>query len=163
MKRHAIHWAGRNGRIEVLDWLIDEISIDPDIGTEDGTTALHFASYNGQLLTCKHLIEKCRNNNKININKLNSYGCNASQWLALRGDVESMKYFLSEGLNYHILNNNGHSALHKAAIKGNMKACEWLITSVEDGGAGLGLKHMQPDDDNFTPMLVRINVCNVFT
>ena len=158
MKRHAIHWAGRNGRIEVLDWLIDEISIDPDIGTEDGTTALHFACYNGQLFTCKHLIEKCRSNKKIDINKLNSYGCNASQWLALRGDVESMKYFLSEGLDYHILNNNGHSALHKAAIKGNTKACEWLITSIEDGGAGLGLKHMQPDDDNFTPMLVR-NQC----
>ena len=89
----------------------------------------------------------------MNINKLNSYGCNASQWLALRGDVESMKYFLSLGLDFKILNRNGHSALHKAAIKGNMAACIWLLTPEQEGGAGLGLEHMQPDDDNFTPML----------
>ena len=36
-----------------------------------------------------------------------------------------------------LLNNNGHSALHKAAVKGQRQACEWLVRV-----AGLSLPHM---------------------
>ena len=42
------------------------------------------------------------------------------------------------------------SALHKAAMKGNFEACRWLLA---EDGPSLGLQHMQPDNDNFTPML----------
>ena len=31
----------------------------------------------------------------------------------------------SRGLDLGILNSNGHSALHKAAVKGNHQVCEW--------------------------------------
>ena len=33
MKRHALHWAGRNGHINVAAWLIHKLQVDPDIGT----------------------------------------------------------------------------------------------------------------------------------
>ena len=33
MKRHALHWAGRNGHIDVAAWLIHKLQVDPDIGT----------------------------------------------------------------------------------------------------------------------------------
>jgi Ankyrin repeats (many copies) len=47
---------------------------------------------------------------------------------ALRGDVVVMNYFKSTGLNFSILNSNGHSALHKAALKGHKEACIWLLS-----------------------------------
>ena len=64
-----------------------------------------------------------------------------------------MEYFKSVGLDFTILNENGHSALHKAAIKGNYNACVWLVKPNDLGGPGLGLEHMQPDSDGFTPAL----------
>jgi ankyrin repeat protein len=72
---------------------------------------------------------------------------------ALLGDVTILKYFKSVGLDYTILNKNGHSALHKAAIKGKYDACVWLLTPEENGGAGLSKRHMLPDSDGFTPEL----------
>ena len=51
------------------------------------------------------------------------------------------------GLDFKIINNNGHSAIHKAAIKGNMKACLWLINV-----AGLGLDHCKPDREGDSPV-----------
>ena len=55
-------------------------------------------------------------------------------------------YLKRIGLDVRLLNHNGHSALHKAAVKGQQGACQWLL---DDGG--LGLEHMAPDSDGNTP------------
>ena len=142
--------AARNGHIALCKWLVFEKYIDVNIQTDDLTCALHFAAYNNQVETCVWLIEE----GKCDINILNSFGCNASQWLSINGNVQLMNYFKSKGLNFHIINKNGHSALHKAAIKGNIDAIKWLLSS--DGG-NLGPLHMYPDDDGFTPYLFAKN------
>lgn len=72
---------------------------------------------------------------------------------AQNGSLEIMKFFYSAGLNFSILNKNGHSALHKAAMKGNNDACLWLLTDPEEGGPGLSIDHMQADLDGFTPAM----------
>eukprot|EP01052_Picozoa_sp_SAG31_P020959 SAG31_NODE_1598_length_7798_cov_7.682167_5_plen_65_part_00 len=55
-----------------------------------------------------------------------------------------MCVFLKErGLDIGLLNNNGHSALHKAASKGHMPVCEWLLSAE----GGLSAVHLQPDGD----------------
>ena len=69
---------------------------------------------------------------------------------AQNGSVEVMKFFYTSGLNFTVLNKNGHSALHKAAMKGNTEACAWLLS---EEGPGLGLAHMLADQDGFTPSL----------
>jgi hypothetical protein len=50
------------------------------------------------------------------------------------------------GLDISIINNNGHSALHKAASKGQSGVCAWLLNE-----ECLGLKHLKPDGDGNTP------------
>ncbi len=65
-----------------------------------------------------------------------------------------MEFFKERGLDFSILNKNGHSALHKAAIKGNMDACKWLMSP--DGGSLEG-RHCQPDDGGFAPSTFAIN------
>jgi len=56
------------------------------------------------------------------------------------------EFLLSIGLDLGLLNYNGHSALHKAAVKGQLAACKWLLEE-----AGLGIVHLAPDADGNTP------------
>jgi ankyrin repeat protein len=93
-----------------------------------------------------------RHTAKCDIHRLNVFGCNASQWCAMTGNVEILQYLVDQGLDCSILNRNGHSALHKAAIKGRVEMCTWLLRPLKLSGGGLNLRHMQKDDEGFTPM-----------
>ena len=144
--RTPLHWAARNGRVEVCKWLLNERSADPNVGTHDGTRPLHWAIWQRQLEVSSLLLSA-----KADLHALNSYGCNASQWAAqVQVDDPSMCIWLLEkGLDLGVLNGNGHSALHKAAVKGNGRICEWLLS---DGG--LGPRHLAEDGDGNTPSLM---------
>ena len=56
------------------------------------------------------------------------------------------RWLACRGLDLTLRNRNGHSAVHKAAVKGNAAACAWLL-----GEGGLGRDHMRPDGDGNTP------------
>jgi ankyrin repeat protein len=58
------------------------------------------------------------------------------------------RYLQDIGLDLGLLNDNGHSALHKAAVKGQQSVCTWLLST---GGGGLGAAHMRADGDGNTP------------
>lgn len=147
-RRHCLHWAARNGHINVCSYLIKERNIDQDIPTEDGTTPLHYAAMMGHIETCIWLVDVA----SADMNRLNVFGCNASQWCALNGSVELFNCLMIRGMNVGLLNRNGHSVLHKAAMKGHQDLALWLMKPIVDGGCGFGLNHMLPDDDGFTPM-----------
>ncbi|OQS07850.1 hypothetical protein THRCLA_00154 [Thraustotheca clavata] len=143
MRRNALHWAARNGSISVCDYLVNCLKIDLDSPTEDGTTPFHFAVWNQQYEMCQWLINEA----KCDVHRLNSYGCNASQWSSLTGSVKMMELLQEHGVDLGIRNYNGHSALHKAALRGHLDICRWLVTKGK-----LGLDHMQADADGFTPI-----------
>ncbi|CAJ1334281.1 unnamed protein product [Effrenium voratum] len=134
-RRNALHWAARNGHVDVCCWLAQ--FLDPDTATLDGTTPLHWAVWQGHKDVCDFLIHEA----KANLHAKNKYGCNASQWAALAGSVEMCLYLQRKGLDLAVLNFNGHSALHKAAVKGQRDLCQWLL-----GEGGLG----QAQDSNST-------------
>ncbi|OQR83588.1 hypothetical protein ACHHYP_14549 [Achlya hypogyna] len=142
MKRNALHWAARNGHIQACEWLLRVQEMDVNSPTEDGTTPFHFAVWNQQPQMCHYLASVWH----CNVHILNAYGCNASQWGALTGSVPMLELLQSYGVDLGVLNTNGHSALHKAALRGHTEACAWLLTH-----GGLGIRHMQPDKDGFTP------------
>jgi ankyrin repeat protein len=85
---------------------------------------------------------------KCDVHATNAFGCNASQWAAQRkfGSVAMCLYLQNVGVDLKVTNGNGHSAIHKAAVKGNRAACEWLL-----GAGGLGLPHLNADGDGNTP------------
>ena len=65
----------------------------------------------------------------------------------MSGDVEMCRWLVQDiGLDPGLLNCNGHSALHKAALKGQKAVCEWLVDE-----AKLQYRHMQADKDGNTP------------
>ncbi|KAF0695926.1 Aste57867_13274 [Aphanomyces stellatus] len=147
--RNALHWAARGGHRDVCAWLMDDVGVDVDCPTLDGTTPLHYAVYGEQLEMVKWLVAERR----CDVHRLNVFGCNASQWCAMTDNVAILRFLVECGnLNCAILNRNGHSALHKAAIKGHEDICMWLLTPRTAGGGGLTRQHMQADDEGFTPI-----------
>ena len=140
--RTALHWAARNGHVAVVTWLVRDCGCDPDAATRDGTTPLHWAAHGGHLRVLAWLLDE----GGAECGTRNAYGCNAGQWAAQAGDVAVCDWLLRRGLDWRVLNRNGHSALHKAAVKGRADVCRWLLAAPR-----LGREHMQPDGDGNTP------------
>ncbi|CAE7358993.1 ANKRD52 [Symbiodinium natans] len=145
--RTALHWAARNGRLSVCRWLVEVCGLRPDDPTLDGTVPLHWAVWQGHEDVCSWLVHEAR----ANLHAKNKYGCNASQWAALAGSVKMCRWLQHEGLDLKVLNLNGHSALHKAAVKGRWDCCTWLLRQDMDDGGGLGLEQLGPDRDGNRP------------
>ena len=111
---------------------------------------MHYAIWNENFPIIRWLVESAY----CNVNLRNAFGCNAAQWCAVTGNVEIFSYLREHGLDVGIVNFNGRSALHKAAGKGRVAVAEWLLTSVSQGGAGLGYWQMLPDRQGNSPAVL---------
>lgn len=66
--------------------------------------------------------------NGCDINCLNSFGCNALLWCSQGAATpEIFSWLHYSGADFSLVNDNGHSALHKSAQRGNVSACKWLV------------------------------------
>ena len=142
--RTALHWAARNGHAAVCSWLVER-GVAADVGTHDGTRPLHWAVWQGHLDVCELLLER-----RADLHSRNRFGCNAIQWAAQSDSSRGLdvcRWLLGRGLDLSLLNCNGHSALHKAAVKGQRAVCEWLLSDE----VRLGAAHVQPDGDGNAP------------
>ena len=146
--RTALHWAARHGRLQVCRWLVEH-GAEVDALTSDGTPPLHWAVWQGHLAVCTWLVDEAG----AALHALNSFGCNAFQWAAQSASTEAValcRWLHGRGLDATLLNCNGHSAVHKAALKGNRRVCEWLLSD-DEGGGRLGEPQLQADRDGNTP------------
>jgi hypothetical protein len=120
-RKQPLHWASRVGANHVVDWLLGQHCVSPNDVTKDGSTPLHFAVYGGNLSTVQLLC--CRG---ANIHALNTHGCGAAAWAALGCAPEEVCQFLhSNGVDFSIVNNQGHSFWHKAALRGSLALLHW--------------------------------------
>lgn len=145
--RTPLHWAGRNGHLEVVKYLVYNCeNVDINATTQDGTTAFCWASWQGHLDVMRFLRDA-----GCDIHVENSFGCNAVLWTA-QGDatIESLSWLLQAGMDFYTVNANGHTALHKAAQRGSMTACEWIVnTLMRDDPRGLVF--IAPDAEGHCP------------
>lgn len=122
-----------------------EKGCDVNVATQDGTVALHYAVWQEHIHICKWLVYEAG----CSLAHCNSFGCNAMQWAAQTDSLDMCRWLAASGLDIGVINNNGHSALHKAAIKGQSRVCGWLLNE-----ECLGLKHLQADRDGNTPAVM---------
>lgn len=73
--RQPIHWAARNGHVDVLRFVVVACGVPVDARTEDGTTALHLAAWRGHVEACRWLVEDAA----ADVHATNGFGCNAIQ------------------------------------------------------------------------------------
>jgi Ankyrin repeats (many copies) len=126
-------------------WLVHECGVHPDVATGDGTTPLHYAVWQGHLDLCKWFVYAAG----ADFASVNEFGCNAMQWAGQTDHLAMCRWLAALGLDLSIINNNGHSALHKAANKGQARVCAWLLNE-----ECLGVQHLQPDQDGNSPAVM---------
>ena len=126
--RTALHWAARNGHLEVVQYLLTlttshcsgdsfvngrETKVRPipinkliEAKTQDGTTAFGWACWQ------RHLqVMKCLYRHGCDIHALNSYGCSPVLWCSqgTNGNgLEALKWLRDKGCNMKLVNHNGH-------------------------------------------------------
>jgi ankyrin repeat protein len=125
--RTALHWAARNGHLNVARYLVNELGVCVNAKTADGTTAFCWAAWQGHLHVLQFLQAK-----GCETNWLNWYGCNASLWAAQGlGSPELLQWLEAVGSCCFVVNSNGHGVLHKAAQRGKFELCEWFVLKLE--------------------------------
>lgn len=150
----SLHYAARNGHIPCIQFLLKETTTDGckvDEPSGDGTTPLHMACYGGQYEAAKYLIDECG----ASPLQQNDWGCSCAHFVAMtiaaapgKDDSEncSIRKLCNllahdHGVSFVSKQGQGHTALHKAAHRGNQAIIQWMADdnsqAETDGGAGL--------------------------
>jgi len=146
--RTAVHWAARNGHLDVCKYLITSCGVDANVTTYDGDSCFMLAAWQGHLKLCKWLVSHA----KADPHQVNRWGCNAV-FKAARMDgsnssLEVFRYVVADlQVNSELINGNGHSVLHKAAIYGREDIVRYLLES----NYCCGQEHVMADKLNQTP------------
>ena len=124
--RTGLHWAARNGHLAVCRYLLGQ-GADPHALTYDGDSCFMLAVWQGHIEVCRWLVEECF----VDPHTVNRWGCNAI-FKACRMDgsnssLDVLKYVHGLGVTCDLINTNGHSPLHKAAIYGREDVCDYLL------------------------------------
>ncbi|CAJ1358674.1 unnamed protein product [Effrenium voratum] len=124
--RMALHWAARQGKLEVVQWLVLEHGLPVDAQTKDCTTPFQLGAWGGHVEVCQWLLLK-----KADLWHQNSWSCLAHHFAALAGMEACCRWLRQQGLDLGTPNNQGHNALHKAAYGGHAALCQWLQDEVD--------------------------------
>ncbi|KAG6514691.1 hypothetical protein ZIOFF_025061 [Zingiber officinale] len=137
--RSALHFAAREGRTEVCQYLLEELKLDVDVKDDDGETPLIHASRQGHYLTAKYLLEQ-----GADPSASSDLGATALHHAAGIGNLELMKLLLSKGVDIESQSDAG-TPLIWAAGHGQPDAVKFLLEHHAKANA--------ETDDNITPLL----------
>ncbi|KAJ0974047.1 hypothetical protein J5N97_016012 [Dioscorea zingiberensis] len=138
-KRTALHFAAREGRIEVCKYLIEELKLDVDVRDEDGETPLLHASRLGQFDVAKYLLEQ-----GADPSASSELGATALHHAAGIGNIELLNFLLSQGVDVDSQSDAG-TPLIWAAGHGQQEAVKILLEHSANPNT--------ETDDGITPLL----------
>jgi hypothetical protein len=182
----CLHYAARNGHVDCIRFLLTELdehqrhSVDERSG--EGTTPLHLACYGGHPHAVKYLVEA----HGANVHTTNDWGCSCAHWVAMtvstvEDDVRKVCNYLRWqcGVSFMDRQRQGHSPLHKAALRKNRHVIQWFAdpatgdtksppqdthqgSCFEVGGAGLSSVEKEvaggPDNGGHRPSDILTNM-----
>lgn len=107
-----------------------ETGVDVNQPAADGTTALQWAAYYGDLELARRLVRA-----EANPNTSNDYGSSPLSEAAAKGDLEMIALLLDAGADAESVNPEGQSALMAVARTGNVEAAKLLLDHGADVNA----------------------------
>jgi len=134
-KRSPLHFAARNGHIDVVRFLVDECGACPNAMAEANISPFQMAAWQLRIQVMKFLLER------VGVEKLsepNDFQCFAAHWVALAprdrvGENEILLLRVASWLRQYFgdkawrsMNAQGHTPMHKAAFSGHLQLCIWL-------------------------------------
>ncbi|XP_076883775.1 uncharacterized protein LOC143532676 [Bidens hawaiensis] len=138
-KRGALHFAAREGQIEVCKYLLEELKLDVNTKDEDSETPLIHAARQGHTSTAKYLIE-----HGANPSLSSELGATALHHVAGIGHIELMELLISCGVDVNSQSESG-TPLIWAAGHGQQETLKLLLKHKAD-------PNIETDDD-ITPLL----------
>jgi hypothetical protein len=161
----CLHYAARNGHLECVRYLLEDYLAEEDFKADEvsgeGSTPLHMACYGGHPKVVRYLVSK-----GADPGKTNEWGCTSAHWVAMTispstADVRELCTYLfkKHGVSFAEAQNQGHTALHKAAHRRNEHVIRWLADDDDnEGGAVLSesdkKKVGQPDLGGHKPSAI---------
>ena len=119
-----LHYAARNGHLEVVKYFIVELHCDPMDKSSNGRTPLQYACYHGNLNIAQYLIRE----EHCNPSCEDKNGWTPLHYACINGHLNIAQYLIrEEHCNPSCENKNGETPLHYACINGNLNIAQYLI------------------------------------
>ena len=137
--RTALHYAARNGHLPVVQKLVQHYQAHPNVKARHGVTPLQLAVWQGRLDIAQYLVEETVDDDGrgvvVDPHQTNDFDCGLVHWMGLAprdAPVVDMAKWLHQNvqLPMHVVQRQGHSALHKAAWGGHLELCRYLHETV---------------------------------
>jgi ankyrin repeat protein len=107
--------------------------VDVNQPSSDGTTALHWAAYHGNVELAQRLLRA-----EADPNTRNDYGSSPMQEAAAVGNLELLELLLANGADVESANTEGQTALMAVARTGNVEAAKLLMKNGANVNAAEG-------------------------
>lgn len=120
-----LHYAVEKGSVELVKFLVDECNADIYEPCEQrhNNTAIHMAAHGGNLEVLKYFIE----DKGADIDVKNAYGEPPSFSAAENGQVNIIKYLLTQNANITMVDVNGDNILYVSATTGDVSVPRFLL------------------------------------
>ncbi|KAI5304698.1 hypothetical protein KEM56_006090 [Ascosphaera pollenicola] len=125
-ERYAIHWAVANKQIAIVDMLMEQKGLNPDVQDSSGWTPLMVAA---SLPNSEGdgIIEKLLSR-EADVNMKTNMGQNALHFATSKQNITTVKLLLENGCSARVKDKRGQLALHRAAAVGSLPIVKLLLT-----------------------------------
>ncbi|XP_052807635.1 uncharacterized protein LOC128236664 [Mya arenaria] len=115
------HYAVREGHLDTFQLLVS-MGADPTIKVDGGNTMFHLAAANGHTSVLRFIWDKYENLQNIK----NDESFMPQQIAARKGNIETLSFFLSQGVDPNERTVDGRSFVHLAAFSGHVELVQYL-------------------------------------
>ena len=116
-------YAAATGKLDIVQECIRQ-GVDKNAKNMNRMTALHIASWNGNLEIVKYLIETCH----VDKEAKNNNGRTALHCASANGHLEIVKYLIEKcRVDKEAKNNYGSTSLHCASANGHLEIVKYLV------------------------------------